>query len=121
MGRLVRWRASGAPFSDSAEDKSCKAIRAAQVRGPSVTSQVITVAVNGRVVDSWPMRKEMHSDHSERDIALPGHLPANTPVDIAFSISAPRNPTLEPWSAETRRLGLGLMAITLWESHEDPP
>jgi len=81
---------------------------------PSIGQQTISVSVNGRLVDTWTISKEMiDKGCCERDIALGRDLSATEEIDVAFHIRDPRNPEADREIAESRRLGLILQSMTL--------
>lgn len=84
---------------------------------PSIGQQTISVSVNGRLVDTWTISKEMiDKGCCERSIALGRDLPATEEIDVTFHIGDPRNPEADREFVDSRRLGLILQSMTLTDS-----
>lgn len=87
---------------------------------PSVGHQTIAVSVNGRLVDTWTITREMHDKGCcERSIALGRVLQSTDEVDVTFHIHRPRNPDVDREIADSRHLGLFLHSMTLIEPTSD--
>jgi hypothetical protein len=75
------------------------------------------VSVDGRLVDTWRISREMvDTSCCERTIDLGRGLRSAEEVDITFHIQNPRNPAVDREIADPRRLGLFLQSTTLTDS-----
>lgn len=84
---------------------------------PSVGRQTISVAVNGRHVDTWTIDKEMlDRGCCKRPLVLGREIVPGEMVDITFRIRDPRNPDADRELVDSRRLGLFLRSMTLIDS-----
>ena len=83
---------------------------------PSVGHQTISVSVNGRPVDTWTIDQEMLGGVCcERTLALGRQLVPGDMVDVTFHVRDPRNPEADRELADSRRLGLFLQSMTLFD------
>lgn len=81
---------------------------------PSIGQQTIAVSVNGRLVDSWTISKEMlDKGCCERTFALGWNLSTSDEIDVTFHIRDPRNSDADREIVDSRRLGLILQSMTL--------
>jgi hypothetical protein len=81
----------------------------------TLPTQQITVLANGQPSGEWTLTRQDRDQNGQVNLSLPlsDEAMRRGRMTIGIKIAHPRDPALEPELADPRRLGVGLIALSL--------